>query len=135
MRLMIRHWSVLDLNVFRRLADDAGVRSELQDNHDGTSFVAYDLRSFPDELIVDCSATMRIALEKGVDAVEPLRSKQQSELDRRWREIWALDPSPDLQELVRSFGGYNKITSEAWAEFDRLKEAWHRRHAISKRRA
>jgi hypothetical protein len=26
----------------------------------------------------------------------------------------AENPAPDLQELVRKYGGYNKITAEAW---------------------
>lgn len=26
--------------------------------------------------------------------------------------------APDLQELVAKYGGYNKITAEAWAQFD-----------------
>jgi hypothetical protein len=29
------------------------------------------------------------------------------------------DPPPDLQELVRQCGGYDRITSEAWAKWDR----------------
>jgi hypothetical protein len=31
---------------------------------------------------------------------------------------------PDLQELVRKFGGYHKITHEAWAECDAAMAAW-----------
>jgi hypothetical protein len=31
---------------------------------------------------------------------------------------------PDLQELVARHGGYNKITPEAWAEWDAANEAW-----------
>jgi hypothetical protein len=27
--------------------------------------------------------------------------------------------APDLQELVARFGGYDRITPEAWAEYDR----------------
>jgi hypothetical protein len=30
---------------------------------------------------------------------------------------------PDLQELVARFGGYNKITPEAWAEYARRSES------------
>jgi hypothetical protein len=32
---------------------------------------------------------------------------------------------PDLQELVALFGGYDKITPEAWAEHDRAMVQWH----------
>lgn len=28
-------------------------------------------------------------------------------------------PLPDLQELVRKCGGYNKVTPEAWREWDK----------------
>ena len=37
------------------------------------------------------------------------------------------NPPPDLQVLVERFGGYDKIPSEAWAEFDRAMAAWHER--------
>jgi hypothetical protein len=32
---------------------------------------------------------------------------------------------PDLQELVTRFGGYAKITPEAWVEHDRLMAEYH----------
>jgi hypothetical protein len=38
--------------------------------------------------------------------------------------------APDLQELVARFGGYDKITPEAWAQFDAdmaAYQAWIRR--------
>jgi hypothetical protein len=31
---------------------------------------------------------------------------------------------PDLQKLVTRFGGYDKITPEAWAEWDRVNAEW-----------
>jgi hypothetical protein len=37
---------------------------------------------------------------------------------------------PDLQELVARFGGYRKITAEAWAEFDAAIDAYHRRRRV-----
>jgi len=37
------------------------------------------------------------------------------------------DPPPDLRELVARFGGYSKITLEAWAEWDRANEEWQQR--------
>jgi hypothetical protein len=37
---------------------------------------------------------------------------------------------PDLQELVARFGGYNKITPEAWAEYDQVAEYQARRREI-----
>jgi hypothetical protein len=36
------------------------------------------------------------------------------------------DP-PDLQALVAEHGGYNKIPSKAWVEFDRAMAAWQLR--------
>jgi hypothetical protein len=79
-------------------------------------------------ILEDLSPTMQTALTDGVDAVKPLRSKIEAELDNRWREHCARDPPPDLQELVRRSGGHNKITPEAWADFDQQKEDWNRRH-------
>jgi hypothetical protein len=37
---------------------------------------------------------------------------------------------PDLQELVARFGGYPKITAEAWARFDADIAAYHRRRRV-----
>jgi|SRR5262249_40664638 len=37
------------------------------------------------------------------------------------------NPAPDLQELVRRHGGYDKITREAWAEHDRAMAEWQER--------
>jgi len=34
---------------------------------------------------------------------------------------------PDLQELVAAWGGYDKITPEAWAAYDRALADWERR--------
>ena len=61
-------------------------------------------------------------------------------LARKWREDyrrWARDgcPTPeqaaaapalppDLQELVERAGGYDRITAEQWAEFDRQMADW-----------
>jgi hypothetical protein len=36
-----------------------------------------------------------------------------------------LPPPPDLQELVKRFNGYDKITPEAWAKYDRQLAATH----------
>jgi len=40
------------------------------------------------------------------------------------------NPPPDLQEVVSKHGGYDKITPEAWAEYDRAMAEWQeaRRH-------
>jgi hypothetical protein len=73
---MIRHWAVLDLDVFRRHERDPLVRYEIQDNHDGTHFIAYDIRSFPSELVIASSPTMATALRYGVYAVEQLRREE-----------------------------------------------------------
>ena len=35
-------------------------------------------------------------------------------------------PPPDLQELVRRFGGYPKITPQAWADYDQGMVDWQR---------
>jgi hypothetical protein len=37
------------------------------------------------------------------------------------------DSPPDLQALVAKFGGYNKITPEAWAEWDRRNAEYQQR--------
>ncbi len=34
---------------------------------------------------------------------------------------------PDLQEWIAFYGGYHKIPPEAWAEWDRLNEAYRER--------
>lgn len=31
---------------------------------------------------------------------------------------------PNLQELVRQYGGYDKVTPEAWAQYDREFAEW-----------
>jgi hypothetical protein len=36
---------------------------------------------------------------------------------------------PDLQELVRAHGGYDRITPEAWANYDRELADWRLRTA------
>ena len=39
-----------------------------------------------------------------------------------------IPPRPDLQALVAlRFGGYDKISSEAWAEWDRQNSEWQER--------
>jgi hypothetical protein len=43
-------------------------------------------------------------------------------------EQWLKDNAvPDLQELVAAWGGYDKITPEAWAAYDRALADWERR--------
>ena len=37
------------------------------------------------------------------------------------------NPAPDLQELVARHDGYNKVTPEAWAEYDRAMAEWQER--------
>jgi hypothetical protein len=34
---------------------------------------------------------------------------------------------PDLQEWIKFYGGYSRIPPEAWAEWDRLNEAYRER--------
>jgi hypothetical protein len=40
-------------------------------------------------------------------------------------ELERLLPDPDLQKIVELFGGYHKITSAAWAAYDKQIEATH----------
>jgi hypothetical protein len=37
---------------------------------------------------------------------------------------------PDLQELVRQCGGYDKITLELWAAWDRANAEWQERRRV-----
>jgi len=39
---------------------------------------------------------------------------------------------PDLQELIASHGGYDKITPEAWDEWDRLNVEWQERRRLDR---
>jgi hypothetical protein len=39
---------------------------------------------------------------------------------------------PDLQELIASHGGYDKITPEAWAEWGRLNAEWQERRRLDR---
>jgi hypothetical protein len=40
-------------------------------------------------------------------------------------ERWLKDhPAPDLHELIRRYGSYSQIPSEAWAEFERAMNEW-----------
>ena len=48
---------------------------------------------------------------------------------RKWVEgykrHWLREhPCPDLQELVQQYGGYDKITPEAWAEYNLALIEW-----------
>lgn len=128
---MIRHWAVIDLNVWRRLENDAGVRKEIQSNSDGTHFIAYDIRSFPPELLIAVSPTMAFALEQGVDAVERLPAKSTIEMEKRLRERWLTDPAPDLHELIAQYGGYHLIPQQAWREHDTAMARWQARRKMA----
>src|SRR5262245_44392846 len=127
---MIRLWSVLDLNVFRRYESDYGVRREIQDNRDGTHFIAYDILSFPPELIIATSPTMTTALERGVNAIDRLRSRSEINSDEYWRQRREADPPPDLQTLINKHGGYLSIPSAAWEEWHRQNAAWQLRRRV-----
>jgi hypothetical protein len=43
-----------------------------------------------------------------------------------------MNEAPNLQQLVAKFGSYDKITPEAWAEWDRAVAQWqqHRRDTL-----
>ena len=53
------------------------------------------------------------------------------ENEERWWQKLRADPPPDLQELVVRHGGYDKITPETWAEYDRVMMAWKARRRLS----
>jgi hypothetical protein len=120
----IRHWVVLDLSVYRKHLEDPDVRLEVQNNQDGTHFIAYDILSFPPELVIATSPTMALALKQGVNAVERAPSKAQQQSDERWHQRLLSDPPPDLQELVLKHGGYSSIPATAWKEWDQLNADW-----------
>ncbi|HEX9322908.1 MAG TPA: hypothetical protein VF913_12415 [Xanthobacteraceae bacterium] len=46
-------------------------------------------------------------------------------------------PAPNLQDLVAKHGGHDKVTSEAWAEWDRINKDYqqHRRDALREEQA
>jgi hypothetical protein len=46
-------------------------------------------------------------------------------------------PAPNLQDLVAKHGGYDRITREAWAEWDRINADYqqHRRDVLREEQA
>jgi len=42
---------LIDLNVWRQNKDS--ITGEVKNNRDGTSFIAYDIRRFPKEILID----------------------------------------------------------------------------------
>jgi hypothetical protein len=44
--------------------------------------------------------------------------------DADFRDWIRNNPPPSLQELVRQFGDYSKITPEAWSEYDARVVEW-----------
>lgn len=114
-RPILRHWVLLDLDALRLWLTDTRVRyAEIIDNHDGSYGLAFDLRWLEPEAFVACSETMRIALERGIDAV-PLLPTAPPRI---------LRPAPNLQDLVARHGGYDRITPEAWAQFHAETKHW-----------
>jgi len=113
---LLRHWMVLDLEVFRDCDRRHSVIYESQDNKDGTYFRAYDVTTFPSNIFIGKSATVKFALEHGVPAVERLPSRS---------PVRRLRKGPDLQDLVARYGGYHLITPVAWAEHDRAVEEYN----------
>ena len=106
---VLRHWMVLDLEVFRDCERKHRTSYKSQDNKDGTYFRAYDVTTLPSAVFIGVSETIKQAIDQGVSSVEPLPS---SGPPRRLR------PAPDLQELVKHHGGYHRITPAAWAAHD-----------------
>jgi hypothetical protein len=112
---VIRHWVVIDLNVFRSWADDVQIsRARTIDNFDGTYGKAFELKSLPDEAFIAVSDTIKLAIKSGLAAVPSLYQAPA-------RRLMA---PPDLQTLVAEYGGYNKITPEAWEEWDAATKQW-----------
>jgi hypothetical protein len=38
---------------------------------------------------------------------------------------WVRDhPPPDLQQTIEAFGGYDKVTPDAWAAYDKAMAKW-----------
>jgi len=44
-----------------------------------------------------------------------------------WHEWLKANPPPCLQNLVALYGGYDKITPEAWSLYDEAREEWNAR--------
>jgi hypothetical protein len=65
------------------------------------------------------------------------RSDRDGDVDQEPMAMTEKPRPPDLQELVARFGGYNKITPEAWAEYDRQMAEYHtkRREVLARERA
>lgn len=51
---MVPVWHLIDLDVFRET--ESAIRGMMKDNYDGTGFIAYQYRQFPDNLIIAKSA-------------------------------------------------------------------------------
>lgn len=47
--------------------------------------------------------------------------------DPDFRTWLKANPSPSLQDLVETYGGYDKIPPEVWAEYDALVKDWNLR--------
>jgi hypothetical protein len=47
---------------------------------------------------------------------------------KTYAEWLAVNPEPDLQELVQTFGRYDRIPAWAWQQFDQEMEAWRARY-------
>lgn len=112
---ILRHWVILDLTVLRPWLTDFRIKhAEVIDNHDGTYGLAFELRNLEPEAFIATSETMQVALERGMESVEPLPSGAKR----------VLRPSPNLQDLVARSGGYDRITPEAWAKFQADTKKW-----------
>lgn len=112
---ILRHWVLLDLDVVRSWLTDFRVRhAEIIDNHDGTYGLAFELRNLEPEAFVATSETMRAALERGMEAVEPLPTGATR----------VLRPAPNLQDIVARHGGYDRIPPEAMAKFQADTKKW-----------
>jgi hypothetical protein len=104
----LRYWSILDLHVLRPWLTDARIRDAQKiDNKDGTYGIALDLHSVPPEAFIATSDCMQRSLAG--EPFEPLSTCAPRVLPK----------PPCLQELVAKHNGYNKITAQAWAEYDR----------------
>ena len=101
----LRHWILLDLNVFRKWCSDEQVsKARTINNLDGTYGKIFELRSLPDNTFLACSDTMTISMQSGLDAVllsrkNPPKPAMRATLNP---DVMAID---DIQTELRLMSG------------------------------
>jgi len=109
----VRHWWLLDLRVIRPLLPTMTGRAKTIDNNDGTEGKAFKIEWFPDEAVIDCSETMRLAIKRGVDAVEPWPTFEERQTI----------PCPQLADFIAKYGDYHSAAPEYWAVLEEWRAA------------